>query len=631
MSEFLKAGCTLATLADVHIVGCPAAGCWFDVPWPTRRAPLIVLRFTIGDTTHEVQSAQAELVVGSDPTADVTLAHPDLAPRALSLATQGSEVAVELLGTSQRALLRVGDEVELAGIGVALVGLLPGTPPPMFGGYDDAPAAGPAPTSLFELHEPPELPPTHVRTTTPPPEKAPPSPPAKEVGAAAAQAAAGAGAGAERQRRRRKPTPQEAAALLRQVKFPEPDFPSELVAQLKRSPFFALSLGVHVLILFIISFFNTTDTKPVREGPGAISASMMAKEEELGEEVDDLDLEGLPQEAEELPDLSDLDVTPPTPAVEETPSKESSLRADPDLFEEPDQPQIGIMPSLRAASKRVRPRKPKMPKVDARKTFTKGTAGQANQRAAEVVRGALGRGRFGSGVSLDDLDADDILVVTGAFDHIERVLDMLRLKYVKKAPWALSAPKPETFKSYKIVFWNCGEALGRRRMTAVGQRLKAFVRNGGYLFSTDWAVANVLPYAFPGYIKTNGNRAHLPEMVLQIEATRSSRNHPLLEGVFLPGVKGKWWLEQASFDMSIGRSDAVTSLVECPALRDQFNRSPTVAATFHFGRGRVLHAMGHYFQEAGNVAGTISAHRLALNFVLMRLDQDRKASKNGKR
>ncbi len=55
--------------------------------------------------------------------------------------------------------------------------------------------------------------------------------------------------------------------------------------------------------------------------------------------------------------------------------------------------------------------------------------------------------------------------------------------------------------------------------------------------------------------------------------------------------------------------------------------SPAVASTFHAGRGRVLHTLGHYYQEAGNLAGTNSVHRLALNFVLMRLDQDRKAGK----
>ena len=265
------------------------------------------------------------------------------------------------------------------------------------------------------------------------------------------------------------------------------------------------------------------------------------------------------------------------------------------------------------------------------RTFTKGAAGSSNKESARIVRAALGGGRFGNGATLDDLDEDDILVVDGSFDDIHRVLDALRIKYVRKTPWSLLTPKPADFSTYKCIFWDCGESLGRRRMPSIGKKLREFVRNGGYLFTTDWGVANVLNYAFPGYLKTNGNKAHLPEMVLTIEAARSAKDHPLLEGVFHPGVKGKWWLEQASFDMSVGRKDAVTILIDCPMLRDSFNRSPAVAATFHYGRGRVLHTMGHYYQKAGNLAGTMSAHRLALNFVLMRLDQDRKQRRDQRR
>ena len=423
-----------------------------------------------------------------------------------------------------------------------------------------------------------------------------------------------------------KPTPEELAASLKKVEFDKPDFGSELVRQLRASPFYAFSIGFHLLIFFILSLIYTTDEKPLRDGPGAIKASMMAEEEELAEQVEELEVDGLPTTPEDLPDLEEFEVDPiPQPEVPPQEPRVTPLRVDDEILEDPDPPQIGIMPSMRAANRQIRPRKPKMPKVDPKKTFTKGAAGQSNAEAAKIVRAQLGRGRFGRGVSLDDLDEDDILVVGGSFDHIERTLDALRIKYVKKAPWALSAPVPENFLRYKAVFWNCGEALGKRRMAQIGKRLQNFVRRGGYLFTTDWGVANVLPHAFPGYIRTNGNRAHLPEMVLHIEPEPSAKNHPLLEGVFIPGVRGKWWLEQASFDMSVGRKDAVTILIECPALRDQFNRSPAVAATFHYGRGRVLHAMGHYFQEAGNIAGTIAVHRLALNFVLMRLEQDRKA------
>ncbi len=610
---------------------------------------MLVLRFTIGQTTQEIRTPRSDVVVGSDPTADVTLPTGGLAPRALRLVQDDTEVHLEELGTGRRLTLRVGDVVEVAGVEVALIGLLPADPAAnaMFGGYDDHAedhAEGQAPASnTFELSDPTPAPtiagmpspPASFGSTSATQESSPPadSTPAdrsrgrgRRRTAAGAAATAGAVAGAAEaatQGQQRPLTPQERAAQLKRLKFPDPNFGAGLVAQLKRSPFFALSAGFHLLIFFIIFLFDTTTVEPpIREGPGAMVASLSADEEELAADVP-LDEEGLPLDEMTLPDIPELefDETPPTA---KPPTAPSPFR-DEEENDEPEPADIGIMPGLRVTQVRPRKHKPKMPKMDLKQKFTKGAAGSTNQRSADVVRAALGAGRRGNGAKLDDLKKDDILVVSGSFDHIHKVLDALRLKYVRKAPWSLTSPKPLDFKKYKIVFWNCGESLGRRRMASIGKRLKAFVRDGGYLFTTDWGVANVLPYAFPGFIRTNGNKAHLPEMVLSIEAARSARNHPLLEGVFHKDVQGKWWLEQASFDMAVGRKDRVTVLIECPMLKSTFNRSPAVAVTFHDGRGRVLHTMGHYFQEAGNLAGTMSAHRLALNFVLMRLEQDRKA------
>ena len=66
----------------------------------------------------------------------------------------------------------------------------------------------------------------------------------------------------------------------------------------------------------------------------------------------------------------------------------------------------------------------------------------------------------------------------------------------------------------------------------------------------------------------------------------------------------------------------MTVLIESPISRTCTVATPRWPSTFQYGRGRVLHVMGHYYQEAGNLAGTVSAHRLALNFVLMRLAND---------
>ncbi|MDF1801179.1 MAG: hypothetical protein P1V81_18585, partial [Planctomycetota bacterium] len=366
----------------------------------------------------------------------MTLAHPDLAPRALRLVRQDSEVAVELIGTDKRAVLRVGDEIELAGVGVALVGLLPlaaADSTPIFGGYEDAaPPAGSAPgsTRTFELSDtttsgapaepvpksPASLPPRNAPKTNPPASTPAASPPAASASPEHA-AEPGRRSTRKRDQRRRtaeasaalpradkpKPlTPAERAANLKAVKFAEPDFPTELLATLKRSPFYAFSIAFHLLILFILSLIHTTDVRPLREGPGAIKASMMAEDDELGEEVPELEMDGLPKEPEDLPDLAELEFEELTPPAEEKPVQPSPLRIDEDVLEDPDPPQIGIMPSLRAANRQVRPRKPKMPKTNVKKTFPKGAAGASNAAAAKVVRAQLGRGRYGSGVTLDD-------------------------------------------------------------------------------------------------------------------------------------------------------------------------------------------------------------------------------------
>ena len=587
---------------------------------------MIVLRFTIGQTTREVRTPRSTVVVGTDPAADVTLAQSSLAPFAFRLVREDTVVRLEVLGEARSLTLRVGDEVAVQGVGVALVGLLPidAQPPPMFGGYEDDPALPKRTT--FELKEPAPSPPVgaapHGRApattaSLPPTERRATRKRDRRMAAAAATPATG---GAPPPLPKKQLTPEEKAALLAPLRLTEPDFSADLVRQLKRTPFFALSVAFHLLIFLILALLDTTNEAVKPRGAESLVATMNGQEDERGEREEDLEVPELHEPDDKLPEFEELLVDEPPPPPDTKPPP-SPFREEEDPSQVAPPPDIGIMPGLRAAARQIKPRKP-VPKVDPRQVFTKGTASSSNQQSADAVRAALARGRAGNGASLDQLDENDILVVTGSFDHIERVLDALRLKYTKVAPWALAGPRPPSFSEHKIIFWNCGESLGQRRMAQIGKRLESFVRNGGYLFTTDWGVDNVLSYAFPGILTSNGNRAHLPEMVLDIEPAASVQDHPLLEGVFHAGVRGKWWLEQASFDMAVGRRDVVTVLIESPALRDQFNRSPAVAATFHHGRGRVLHTMGHYYQEAGNLAGTISAHRMALNFVLLRLAQD---------
>ena len=211
--------------------------------------------------------------------------------------------------------------------------------------------------------------------------------------------------------------------------------------------------------------------------------------------------------------------------------------------------------------------------------------------------------------------------MTGSFDKIGRVLESLRLPYKRKNPYEVRDLTEADFETFKVIFWNCGDPLPQDDMTAVAKRLETFVRHGGYLFTTDWAIQHVLMRAFPGYVTSTGRGMSLPETIVDIEPARGSSDHPLLDGVFLPDVRGRWWLEELAFDVGIGPRGRghVEPLISSKMLHDTLGVSPYVAVTFKYGRGRVLHAMGHYFQEAGNVAGAVASQRLALNFVLERM------------
>ena len=427
------------------------------------------------------------------------------------------------------------------------------------------------------------------------------------------------------------PPRRELPARLRAANFGTQSFDQTLYDSLRRAPFFVLSAALHALtFLVFMLLLNTTDPVQEERGLGALNSALEDEEDddygETEEEVDVFDtMEDVLDlsEQEELESLLDEEATAP----EEEPQDSA------DGFEIPDEAvtssEFGVLPSAdvfrQRAQRLPQPRREAQPDAKRKELvqeFNTGNAPKVNHRAAQVVRDMLGRGRRAAGATLDDIGEEDLLVVTGGFDKVGRVLKALNLPFRRVSPYDLRSEHAPDFSRCKVIFWNCGDALGKRDLPHVARDVREFVSGGGYLFTTDWSIAHILVHAFPGYLETSGKGRGLPEVVVDIQPSKEHRNHPLLEGVFMPGARGRWWLEQLAFDVRPGTKGRVEVLIESRALRNVWRTSPIVAATFNYGRGRVLHAMGHYFQEAGNLAGTIASHRLALNFVLHRVGQD---------
>ncbi len=94
------------------------------------------------------------------------------------------------------------------------------------------------------------------------------------------------------------------------------------------------------------------------------------------------------------------------------------------------------------------------------------------------------------------LDASDveIAVITGAYDSIGDILDELEMEYTRYNGLSGQAYRqfltdPTEMAEYDIIFFNCGinDAWINGQGDTIGANIKAYVEDGGSIYSSDWA------------------------------------------------------------------------------------------------------------------------------------------------
>jgi len=566
---------------------------------------VIVVRIEVRGQRVDVRWADAEAVVGAGAAAAIQRDDAGWAPREAVLVHLGDSVLLVRADGSGQVRMYVGDTVHVGDATLTLVGLEPLAATSVPAG--PARALAPSLVGARSSVEGPTL-----ALTASPFEfdddaagiAGAPASPAPRPGPAAPVASA--------------TTPKSLTGA---------SFDEELADVLRRSPWWVLSAVVHGLLFLLMSVL--VPATPLRPRPevvhGMVSATALADEPlESGGPLDRAEPDAPPEEVEApilddpwlepepaLPDpLASDDDTPPIPLEAEEPLPPSAI--------DPLVGPTGSMPRLKLAEKNVVGKKPAPVDLDHIHEDAE-RAREVNQHAAARVRADIAKGGGPLGRVLKGLRTDDILVVRGSFDHMENTLEELGLPFTLKAPFEMPGYALER---HKLVFWNCGENVLRpHEHERVVRAVRDFVQGGGYLFTTDWALANLVMPAFPGYLRTRGRIHPLPELIVDVEPAEGMARHRLLEGVFEAETRPRWWLEQASFDVEVLRKDEVVVLAEAPALaRAPLQRGTAIALTFTVGRGRVLHVVGHYFQQKGNVSGAIGVQRMPLNFVRMRLE-----------
>ena len=179
----------------------------------------------------------------------------------------------------------------------------------------------------------------------------------------------------------------------------------------------------------------------------------------------------------------------------------------------------------------------------------------------------------------------DVVVVRGQYDFIERVLSLSRTPYRLVHPQEVSRMglRPD-----QILFVNCPGNLDAEGLST----LQDFTLQGGFLFTTDWALKNILEPVFPGYVRYN-QKATADEVV-RVEV--DSGEDPFLKTILGPQDDPQWWLEGSSYPIEIPNPGQVEVLVRSKEIGEKYGADP-VFVSFTPGEGKIYHMISHFYLQ----------------------------------
>ncbi len=231
------------------------------------------------------------------------------------------------------------------------------------------------------------------------------------------------------------------------------------------------------------------------------------------------------------------------------------------------------------------------------------TMRRANEAAATLVKERLRHENPAAARALAEVGQHDLVVVRGEYDHVESILRALGLRFLLVSPGQI---KHLDLTAKQLVIVNCPgtiDAGGR-------ERLARFVRAGGMLYTTDWALKNVVQRTFPHTIAWNG--VSTGDDVVGVKVARN--DDPMMKNFVVGGARPRWWLEGSSYPIKILDPQRVEVLVSSQEMRSKYGSSP-IAVTFPVEDGRVFHVVSHFYLQRNQGGRAIAAGKKILDGV----------------
>ena len=178
-----------------------------------------------------------------------------------------------------------------------------------------------------------------------------------------------------------------------------------------------------------------------------------------------------------------------------------------------------------------------------------------------------------------------IIIVAGSYDKIELVLELIKVPFILIQPHEVSQIE---LRPDQILIVNCPGNVYDDALP----KIKNFVKEGGFLFTTDWALLNILEKIFPRYLKYN--QRPTGDDCVRVEIL--DKSNKFLEGLFDEKADPIWWLESSSYPIQILDKSQVKLLIVSKEMQEKYGEAPIVI-TFDYGEGTVLHMTSHYYLQ----------------------------------
>ncbi len=180
----------------------------------------------------------------------------------------------------------------------------------------------------------------------------------------------------------------------------------------------------------------------------------------------------------------------------------------------------------------------------------------------------------------------DVIVFQSRGDHMEHVLDALKIQHEKTAYGKLAEAKLHPRAVFVV---NCTGEIDAKDIDRIGW----FVRTGGYLLGSCWALHETIARVYPGVVA----RYKAPGEVMDtVQAQSCAPDSPFLREVFPPGVKPIYSLVGAHLIQIIDpqRCEVLVDSAQCAERWGNGN----LAVWFPAGHGIILDSVNH-FEEQG--------------------------------